>query len=862
MQKTWGGASGCFKQPEGAKSPQEMAEFPPSIEGCVEGEGNTTLQRTHNRSTIGDLIASHRHSKVDESAAIEMITNISCRDEQSNVALALEKLHESHLRLEICSQNQAAQLQTQIMNSLDELKSLVSKGCKGPTSVMADLTSQLSALAIQGKIYPMQLKVIESLRFEMIFERPKRIVQAYPTTFEWLFAENNPVELPGVSVLQWLKAHNGIYWISGKAGSGKSTLMKFLVNDERTRKALDIWAGPKELIIASYFFWNAGTDMQKSQLGLLQTLLYTILQQCAPLVSQICPAQIQKATSSTHSWTRAEILEVLNDLRLRTSASTRFCFFIDGLDEFEGDHSEVLEVMEALASDQIKICFSSRPWNVFQNAYGANCGLKLQLQDINRQDIMLFVEGTLSKDRHFRDLESSDNRYHDLVNEIVERAGGVFLWVFLVVRSLRQGFCNSDTISELQDRLRILPTELEEFFQHILNSTETVYHKGAARLYLMCLSAQGNLTTMTASFFSEEEPNFALARGSYSWTQGEIENRKRDIAKRILARCTDLIEVYKDDQVEFLHRTVHDFLNLRDVHDLLVHRAGDDFDTHQYMCNATLSQLLVDITGYFIDSKTLDGFTPLVEKVLDHAYMMELHSKFTNIQLMEKLDREVERLQEEDANFGFYGPYQKGWLVLAAVQRGLYDYLRQEIGQVRALIRRDGANIRGRGDVTKIPLLDFALQPMADPVLPTKYIFCPDSRVVSLLLENGADPNCVSGEMIWKRLTTKKSNDDKKFVNRRLELSSRRTNVKIIEILLMHGADLLSWDNSGDVERKLFSCFTFEEAAHLKSILNTTRSKRQLSHLVSSEDHPSKRPSRAAVQAPDSSGICEIIDLT
>ena len=739
------------------------------------------------------------------------------------------------------------------MTSLDKLTSLVSKDCKEPTSAMADLTLQLSALAIEGETYSRQLQVIESLRFEMIFERPKRIVEAYPTTFEWLFAERSPVGLPGVSMLQWLEARNGIYWVSGKAGSGKSTLMKFLFNDKRTRKALRKWAGKKRLIVASYFFWNAGTDMQKSQLGLLQTLLYTVLQQCPPLVSQICQAQIQRAASSTLVWTRAEVLEVLRDLGLRTSDSTRFCFFIDGLDEFDGDHTEVLEVMKELTSDHIKICFSSRPWNVFQNAYGANCGLKLQLQDINGEDILRFVEGTLNKDRHFRDLKASDKCYGNLVNEIVERASGVFLWVFLVVQSLRRGLCNSDTISELQDRLRILPTELEEFFQHILDSVEKVYHRQAARLYLACLSAkvsvQGVLTTMTASFFDEKAPNFALTRGSYSWNQDEIERRTRHISRRILARCTDLIEVSQDHQVEFLHRTVHDFLHLRDVQDLLVRRAGADFNAHQYICNATLSQLLVpsgNLNPYRLYGLGRHKLTALVENFLDHAYEMELHSNFTNIRLLERLDREVGRLREE-TRFEFTGFLYKNWLVPVAVQRGLYGYLCQEIDQVRALIRRRDVDIER-------PLLDFALRPVRDPLSHQTNLISPDPRVVSLLLENGADPNERYGEvLVWKNFV-----DDENFVDDQFRLSS--TKAKIIEMLIKHGADFTVWDNNGHVKGEWSSYFTSEEAAHLKSIFDTARGKRRRTCSTAIQDHSSKRPLRAAVQTPDSLSICEIID--
>lgn len=55
--------------------------------------------------------------------------------------------------------------------------------------------------------------------------------------------------------------------------------MKYLHRHENTLAALRTWAGGKQLVTASYFFWYAGADMQKSQQGLLQTLLYDILRQ-------------------------------------------------------------------------------------------------------------------------------------------------------------------------------------------------------------------------------------------------------------------------------------------------------------------------------------------------------------------------------------------------------------------------------------------------------------------------------------------------------------------------------------------------------------------------------------------------------
>ena len=238
------------------------------------------------------------------------------------------------------------------------------------------------------------------------------------------------------------------------------------------------------------------------------------------------------------------------------------------------------------------------------------------------------------------------------------------------MQSLRRGLRNSDTVSELQDRLRILPTELGKFFQHILDSVEKVYHSQAARIYLMCLTAKiparGVLTTMTVSFFDEKRSDFALTRGSYSWDRGEIQRRAKDISKRILARCTDLIKISIDNKIEFLHRTVHDFLHLREVHDLLVQRAGPDFDAYQYMCSATLSQLLVPNTGYDYSLRT-DRLMSLVFNFLDHAYGMEIYSTFTSCRLLDRLDREVDRPQEDDVRFGVPRLFEKHWLVPLAV---------------------------------------------------------------------------------------------------------------------------------------------------------------------------------------------------
>jgi ABC-type molybdenum transport system ATPase subunit/photorepair protein PhrA len=61
----------------------------------------------------------------------------------------------------------------------------------------------------------------------------------------WVFEDKvtdngpNPCESFG----NWLSSGNGIFHIAGKLGSGKSTLMKFLCDHQKTKTELQKWAG-------------------------------------------------------------------------------------------------------------------------------------------------------------------------------------------------------------------------------------------------------------------------------------------------------------------------------------------------------------------------------------------------------------------------------------------------------------------------------------------------------------------------------------------------------------------------------------------------------------------------------------------
>ena len=400
------------------------------------------------------------------------------------------------------------------------------------------LQSKLSACENECSKLDTGLRILGRLHFPMINSRHTNITVAHSSTYEWIFQRAPRDGCRSPQFVRWLESQDGIYWINGKAGSGKSTLMKFICESERTIQFLRIWAGDRTLVTASYFFWKSGKDMQKSLEGLLRSLLYRILQQCPTMISAL-PVQslhVDQMSIDTHAWSLQELSTTFSRIKAH-EASVKFCFFIDGLDEYDGFHADVIDIITSLiSSSNIKVCLSSRPWNVFDDAFGGGAYPNLRLQDQTRKDIQLFVTDKFEGNRHFTRLRLQDKRYEDLVLEIVQKAQGVFLWVSLVIRSLLRGFTNSDTISDLQRRLALLPTDLEKYFKFMLDSTEEVYHRQAARILQICLASGEPPSLITMSFYDEQDPEYGMKSKMKMWRKDDLDELYRDMWKRVNAR--------------------------------------------------------------------------------------------------------------------------------------------------------------------------------------------------------------------------------------------------------------------------------------------------------------------------------------
>ncbi|KAI0101794.1 hypothetical protein GGR51DRAFT_312049 [Nemania sp. FL0031] len=497
--------------------------------------------------------------------------------------------------------------------------------------------------------------LLASLTYSSMDDREWRVVTAHHETFRWLFDESPETQTS--SFKDWLSSEEKLYWITGKAGSGKSTLMKYISHPNEFRESRDPrarcyedlskWSGDSRLIIASFYFWNTGVHMQATQKGMMMTLLYQILKQCPGLAPFVSPARWETLClfgAYSRDWDERELRDsVHNAISNAQYCDARIALFIDGLDEFEGKSEELIELLrDILRLPRLKVCVSSRPWTAFEDAFRYKPSLKVE--DLTYNDIKRFVISRFEDEPLFQDLRDQEGPYADaLVESIVSRAQGVFLWVSLVVSSLITGFCSGDRVSDLEKRLALLPPDLEGLYEKILRSLDPFYLEHTAQLFSLVGASRGSINAIVASFADEEAPRFCLERRVQEMSEGEIRRRIDMMRRRINTRTKGLLEVNRST-IQYLHRTVKDYIESEAVQKTFHSATNGLFDPHLRL-----------LAGLITSLKTLENQV-IIEKIgshlfdcMEHAGRVAKNNVSSMVVLLDELDKVISTLLKRQA---------------------------------------------------------------------------------------------------------------------------------------------------------------------------------------------------------------------
>ena len=343
----------------------------------------------------------------------------------------------------------------------------------------------------------------------------------------------------------------------------------------------------------------------------------------------------------------------------------KICLFIDGLDEYEGNHLEIAELFQFVAEfEHVKVCVSSRPLLVFDRFFKSYPGLILQI--LTNDDIKKYVRYRLSTNERMKESEYEEPTLATLLaSKIVSKASGVFLWVKFVAHSLLEGLGHYDRGADLKRRLQDLPEDLEDLYWHMLNRVKPAgYLEETFRLLLTVENALHPFTILQLTLAEMQDSQLAVKS-----KQNEIAVDRQlieceGVVGWIKSRCLGLIEIsgskaeaLSSRRVQILHKSLSDFLNTPKAQSRIAQCLGaQGFVLELHLMRSallklkTVEQRLLEYdfhrSGGVKREAWFDHVRPIVMDFMHYARMTEEKTNIARIALVDEVDRVTTTLWE------------------------------------------------------------------------------------------------------------------------------------------------------------------------------------------------------------------------
>ena len=420
----------------------------------------------------------------------------------------------------------------------------------------------------------LRTECLKSLSFPNMDQREFLVQDAATNTCAWLLNHGE--------YKTWLGQRHALLWIVGKPGAGKSTLMRYALQN----------ASYSTDVVACFFFFGRGSDLQKNSCGLFRSLLHQLLDQIPEMLSDFIPIYKKKRQKSELDieWHETELREILEQWILSASRDRPIRIYVDALDEAGEDVAEKLiayfeELIERLGPTKagFAVCFSCRHYPVLvpKNV------LKICVEEENDQDIATYVRQRLTKYRLSDPAEAQE-----LEQEIIGKASCIFQWVVLIISIIIEADKNGASVKKIRQKIEEIPGELGDLYGYIFSRIKD--QKRAAQLMQWVCFALWPLSLkelryamvvdLTNDFTSLEE-----CHGSVDFA--ETDEQMKRMVNSLSGGLAETVEYEGRQTVRFIHQSVNDYLIERGLQKL-----DPSFfdDVNQYLSKSGLPNLLSD----------------------------------------------------------------------------------------------------------------------------------------------------------------------------------------------------------------------------------------------------------------------------
>jgi hypothetical protein len=505
-------------------------------------------------------------------------------------------------------------------------------------------------------------KLLSSLRFPGMNQRRNDSPDAYPDTFKWIFSDDAGDETATSSTgasasrsfsdthttpdfhwdrfTDWLRSNERLYWISGKPGSGKTTLVKYVVSSTVTKELLADWR--PDCIVISHFFWHPGSQMQQSVKGLLCNLLFQLLINNPVAQRLIMNEGHDMDYIESHDWSVRQLVEAL-DL-VMSQYESPIMVFIDGLDEVSTADGVLLlfRALDRLKSHHhVKLCFSSRPEPIISKRLSKYPHLRMQ--DLTMPDLQVYAQSVLEpplrEQTKFSRLDVSC-----LLRRIVVNAEGVFLWLCLAIQRALVGVELEEDFDQMAARIDRLPRDLNDLYEDMLERARDniqLHRHSAKKIFRLVIVAQrlDFIPSKTLTLFgmmlalqeSTKIPEQSESGGHEQMLGDIMLGECEKTEKAILSQCAGLLILRKDpghirksrhvaytslipyinSHVCFVHRTAYDFLlETIEGQSIVKYDEAPALELRAYIINSYLTSIKIFMYSDALNSLLVIGTRP------------------------------------------------------------------------------------------------------------------------------------------------------------------------------------------------------------------------------------------------------------
>ena len=240
--------------------------------------------------------------------------------------------------------------------------------------------------------------------------------------------------------------------------------------------------------IASFFFdFRLANEVGNSYEGLMRSLIHQLGQ--ASSSDKFLEKLVERTLAERVDGDKSLDECLWKVLEGAATGNRNFLLLIDGIDEFSGNLQRLLAFLISLRRMQhLKICLASRPEAIIRYMLGPFP--TINMSEHNAEGISQYLIDVTGR---FQPLLDSLH-LEEIQQTILDRAEGVFIWVYLVVEELLQACVGGATASEVLELLDMLPTELVDMYKRIVDRIPKQRRAEAVLMYTLVSAATFQVT--------------------------------------------------------------------------------------------------------------------------------------------------------------------------------------------------------------------------------------------------------------------------------------------------------------------------------------------------------------------------------